>query len=177
MAVIAYIGLGSNLGDREENLRRALEMMDGLPGTRVLRVSSLYRTEPVGVTDQPEFLNLAVELETELEPKALLISLQKIEDDLGRVRQVRWGSRTIDLDIIYYGDRIVEEPKLEVPHPRANQRAFVLEPLAEIAPDLVDPVTGRSVKEMLEELDRKGQRVEKAGSIVRSTIIGEQSLP
>lgn len=177
MAAIAYIGLGSNLGDREENLRRALEMMDGLPGTRVLRVSSLYRTEPVGVTDQPEFLNLAVELETELEPKALLISLQKIEDDLGRVRQVRWGSRTIDLDIIYYGDRIVEEPKLEVPHPRANQRAFVLEPLAEIAPDLVDPVTGRSVKEMLEELDRKGQRVEKAGSIVRSTIIGEQSLP
>lgn len=163
MAILAYIGLGSNLGDREANLRRALKVMAGLPGIRVLRFSSVYRTEPVGKRGQPEFLNMVAEVETGLEPRDLLRLLLDIEKQLGRVRQGRWGPRTIDLDILYYGDRILTEPDLEIPHPRAHQRVFVLVPLAELAPGLADPVTGRTVGGMLEGLDRTGQSVEKLG--------------
>ncbi len=167
MPSAAYIGLGSNLGDREANLSRALNLMAGLPETKVLRVSSVYRTQPLGKADQPEFLNMAAEVGTGLEPGQLLKSLQEIESRLGRRREELWGPRTIDLDILYYGDRTVKEPGLVIPHPRAHQRAFVLEPLSELEPDLADPVTGMTVKEMLGRLDRGGQGVEKAGVLPR----------
>lgn len=166
MPSAAYIGLGSNLGDRVANLRRALERMDGLPKTRVLRTSSVYRTEPVGKPDQPEFLNMAAEVETGLEPRELLKALFGIEKELGRARGERWGPRTMDLDILHFGGRMLKEPDLEIPHPRAHQRAFVLAPLAELAPDLADPATGVTVKEMLEKLDQQGQGVEKAGNLL-----------
>lgn len=168
---MAYIGLGSNLGDREGNLRRALGLMAEIPETNVLRASSIYRTQPQGKADQPEFLNMAAEVETGLEPRELLRSLLKIERELRRVRGERWGPRTIDLDILYYGDRILKEPDLEIPHPRARQRAFVLEPLAELAPDLADPVARMTVREMLEGLDRTGQRVEKAGVLASGRTV------
>lgn len=165
MPSAAYIGLGSNLGDREANLRRALELTASLPGTKVLRVSSIYRTQPLGKADQPEFLNMAAEVETGLEPRELMVSLHDIEKELGRMRGERWGPRTIDLDILFYGDRVLRGSDLEIPHPRAHQRAFVLVPLAELAPDLADPVSGMTVREMQEGLERKGQRVEKAGNL------------
>lgn len=165
MAALAFIGIGSNQGDRGENLRRAMERLGGLEDTKVLRASSIYRTEPVGRTDQPEFLNMAAELETSLAPGELMKTLLEIEKGLGRTREERWGPRTVDLDILYYGNQVVKGPDLEIPHPRAHQRAFVLEPLSELAPELVDPISGKTVREMLAGLDRRGQGVEKAGSI------------
>jgi 2-amino-4-hydroxy-6-hydroxymethyldihydropteridine diphosphokinase len=176
MAETVYIGLGSNQGDQQGNLRRAVEAVARLPDTRVVEVSSIYKTEPVGKTGQPEFLNLAAELETGLEPGRLLESLLKIEETLGRRRGERWGPRTIDLDILYFGQRIVGQPDLIIPHPRAHQRAFVLEPLAELAPELVDPVTGKTIAEMLAGMDRRGQGVEKAAGLPSPLLRGEQGL-
>jgi 2-amino-4-hydroxy-6-hydroxymethyldihydropteridine diphosphokinase len=143
----AYIGLGSNLGDRRENLRRAIAELGEL-GT--LRVSSIRETDPVGVTDQPRFLNAAVELETDLPPRELLDRLLAIERRVGRDRlhEERWGPRIIDLDLLLYADEVVEEPGLTVPHPRLHERRFVLEPLDELAPDLVLP-HGRAIKDLL----------------------------
>jgi 2-amino-4-hydroxy-6-hydroxymethyldihydropteridine diphosphokinase len=175
MAVIAYIGLGSNLGDREAALRRAVEMLAGMPGTKVLRVSSIYRTQPVGKTDQPEFLNMAAEVGTGLEPRELMAFLRGIEKKLGRMRGERWGPRTIDLDILFYEDRVLREPDLEIPHPRINQRAFVLEPLSELVPDLVDPITGKTVSQILAGLDRRGQRVEKTAELPRPLPRGDKA--
>ena len=164
MSTVVYIGLGSNQGDRLANLRLAVEALKGIPGTQVARTSGIYATEPVGKANQPEFLNLAAEIETGLEPGELLAALQNVEKELGRERGERWGPRIIDLDILYFGQRIVGQPDLIIPHPRAQQRAFVLEPLAELAPELVDPVTGKTVREMLAGLDRRGQRVREGGN-------------
>jgi 2-amino-4-hydroxy-6-hydroxymethyldihydropteridine diphosphokinase len=134
----AYIGLGSNLGDREGNLRAALGRLAELGE---VRVSSFRETDPVGVTDQPRFLNAAAELSTELLPRDLLDALLAIERDLGRdrSREQRWGPRTLDLDLLLYGEEVIDEPGLAVPHPRLVERRFVLEPLYELAPDLVLP--------------------------------------
>ena len=143
----AYVGVGANLGDREGAIRSALA---SLPG--VVRVSVLRETEPVGVVDQPLFLNGAVALETELAPRELLDVLLAIERDLGRERRERWGPRTIDLDLLLYGDETIDEPGLTVPHPRLHERRFALEPLLDLDPELAVPGRGR-VKDVLAELD------------------------
>jgi len=140
--VRAYVGLGANLGDREATIRRAVALVDGLAGVAVVGVSSLRETEPWGPVEQPPFLNGAAALETSLEPRALLGVLLDVERRLGRVRDERWGPRTIDLDLLLYGDAVVDEPGLTVPHPRLCERAFALEPLLELDPDLVVPGQG-----------------------------------
>lgn len=135
-AVRAYVGLGSNLGDRESVIADAVSALGSHPEIEVLRVSTLRETEPWGPIDQPRFLNGAVAVDTTLAPRALLGVLLDVERGLGRVRHERWGPRTIDLDLLLYGDTVVDEPGLTVPHPRLRERAFVLEPLLEIAPHL-----------------------------------------
>ena len=136
MNALALIGLGSNLGDRRATLLRAIEELNATPGVSVVKVSSFHETEPVGgPPGQGPYLNAAACIETTLEPPALLHRLQEIEARNGRVRTVRWGERTLDLDLLLYDDRIVETPELTIPHPRMADRRFVLEPLAEIAPE------------------------------------------
>lgn len=135
----AFIGLGANQGDPVENLKAALKLMDNNPGITVIHVSSVYLTEPVGYEDQPWFHNLVAEVETELEPFELLAVLQGIENELGRVRTIRWGPRTVDLDILLYDGVQLNEEKLTIPHPRMKDRAFVMVPLAEIAPGALFP--------------------------------------
>ena len=149
----AYVGLGSNLGDREATLRRAVARLDAAPGVAVAAVSSFRETEPVGVEDQPMFLNAAAALETELEPRPLLQLLLATERDLGRTRTgPRLGPRIVDLDLLLYGGRRIAEPGLAVPHPRLHERAFVLEPLAELDERLVVPGRG-TVAALLAALD------------------------
>ena len=139
----AYVGLGANLGDREATLRRAVELLAEEPGIEVVSRSELRETDPVGVVDQPPFLNGAVAVETALSPRELLGSLLRVERTLGRVRDgARWGPRTVDLDLLLYGDEVVDEPGLHVPHPRLHERRFALEPLAELDPALVVPGRG-----------------------------------
>jgi len=144
---VAYIGLGSNLGDREQTIRSAIAAVQG-----VVAVSELRETDPVGVTEQPAFLNGAIAVETELSPRELLQSLLAVERELGRERGERWGPRTIDLDLLLYGTETVDEPGLTVPHPHLHERRFALEPLAELDPELVVPGRGR-VDELLAKLD------------------------
>lgn len=145
--MLAYIGLGTNLGDRELNLRRALERLKELGP---VRASSFRETDPVGVTDQPKFLNAAAELATELSPRALLERLLEIERELGRDRATerRWGPRVIDLDLLLFGEEAIDEPGLKVPHPRLADRRFVLEPLCELNEDLTLP-DGTRVRDLL----------------------------
>jgi 2-amino-4-hydroxy-6-hydroxymethyldihydropteridine diphosphokinase len=139
---LVYVGLGSNLGDREAFIRRALELLEG-PEIAVERVSSLRETDPVGYEDQPRFLNGAAALRTELSPRGLLEQLQAVERELGRDRSgPRFGPRTIDLDLLLYGDRVVREDGLEIPHPRLAERRFVLEPLSELDSGLQVPGLG-----------------------------------
>ena len=139
----AYVGLGANLGPREQTVRRAVELLAGGGGVDVLAVSELRETEPVGVTDQPPFLNGAVAVETTLSPRALLDLLLEIERSLGRVRGERWGPRVVDLDLLSFGDEVIDEPGLRVPHPRLHERRFALEPLADLDPELVIPGLGK----------------------------------
>jgi len=148
MKVTAYIALGSNLGDREAVLNRAAELLGKTEGIEVTAISSYYNTAPVGYTEQPDFLNAAAEIKTVLTPKELLQICMGIEKELKRERIIRWGPRTIDLDILLYGDRIINEENLIVPHPRMHERSFVLEPLKEIAPYAMHPVNGQTVSEM-----------------------------
>ena len=139
----AYVGLGANLGDREATIQRALDLLDADPDIEVAAVSTLRETDPVGYLDQPRFLNGAAALETSLAPRELLDRLLAVERTLGRVRERRYGPRTIDLDLLLYGDATLEEPGLVVPHPALHERAFVLEPLAELDPGLAVPGRGQ----------------------------------
>jgi len=154
--VRAYVGLGSNLGDREASIRRAAEMLGRRDGILVMQVSSFMETDPVGgPPGQGKFLNAAAALDTTLSPQQLLVACMKVERELGRARgpdEPRWGARPIDIDILLYGDEIVRERDLEIPHPRMHKREFVLRPLAEIAPDARHPVMNVSVAELLGEV-------------------------
>ena len=148
----AFIGLGANLGHREATIARAVELVSQAEGVDIVAVSSLCETEPWGPVEQPPYLNGAVEVETELRPRALLEVLLGVEHALGRDRSgERWGPRTIDLDLLLYEDVDVDEPGLTVPHPRLHERLFALEPLAELAPDAVVPGLG-TVAELLAAL-------------------------
>lgn len=151
METEAYIALGSNLGDRELNLLRAVSELGRLPGCRVTALSRFYETSPVGMPDNsPGFVNGALRLSTTLEPQALLAELLRIEQQVfGRSTSATPVSRRMDLDLLLYGARILNEPGLTVPHPRLAQRRFVLQPLADIAPDLVEPVSGQTIGSLL----------------------------
>ena len=155
---LAYPGLGSNLGDREEALREALRKL-GAPDLRLITVSSLYETEPVGYARQGWFLNLCAEVETTLFPKQLLQRTQRVEREMGRRRTITNGPRVIDVDILLYGNAIIETKELQVPHPRYRERRCVLAPLAELKPSLRDPETGRSMTEMLANLQDQTVRI------------------
>ena len=149
----AYVGLGANLGPKEVTILRAVDLLGATEGIEVLGLSRLRETDPVGVTDQPMFLNGAAALETALSPRELLDVLLRIEQELGRVRDdQRWGPRTIDLDLLVYGDEIVDEPGLRVPHPRLHERRFALEPLADLEPTLEIPGHGK-ISDALSKLD------------------------
>ena len=156
-----FLGLGSNQGDSQALLRSALHRIAGFPGTRVVAVSSLYLTEPVGPIGQPWFYNLVAEVLTELPPSELLRLALATERELGRERGERYGPRTIDIDLLWYDGPGIETPALKVPHPRLEERRFVLEPLAELAADLCVQ-SGRTVREALARV--AGQRVKKLGT-------------
>jgi 2-amino-4-hydroxy-6-hydroxymethyldihydropteridine diphosphokinase len=149
-AVTAYLGLGANVGDRLANLEWALELLNATGGITVVKCSSIYETEPWGVKEQPRFLNAVVEVQTTLEPGALLSAGKEIEGRVGRVATVRYGPRTIDVDILLYGCLVVDwqTPDLQIPHPRMAERAFVLVPLAEIGGEIIHPLTKESIGKM-----------------------------
>ena len=157
-AVRAYVGLGSNLGDREGLIADAISALGSQPAIEVIQVSSLRETEPWGPVEQPRFLNGAVAVETDLPPRELLEALLDVERRLGRARddEERWGPRTIDLDLLLYGNLVLDEPGLDVPHPRLHERRFALEPLAELAPDALVPGRGTAA-ELLRALDTPPQ--------------------
>jgi 2-amino-4-hydroxy-6-hydroxymethyldihydropteridine diphosphokinase len=151
----ACIGLGSNLDDPGQQLCQAIASLRNSAGIQVIALSSLYLSAPMGPKDQPDYVNAVAELETELEPLALLDALQAIENAQGRVRDVRWGPRTLDLDILLYDDLCLDDERLSIPHPGLLQRNFVLYPLAEIAPDRVLP-DGRRCREVAEQQSKQG---------------------
>ncbi|MEW6182815.1 MAG: 2-amino-4-hydroxy-6-hydroxymethyldihydropteridine diphosphokinase [Bacillota bacterium] len=155
--ITAYIGVGCNLGDCTKNLRDAMRVLGRTEGIKVRRVAPLYRTAPVGMSNQPEFLNTVAEVTTTFAPRDLLNSLLQVEKELGRVRKERWGPRVIDLDLLLYGDAHIVEPGLEVPHPRLGDRAFVVVPLAALAPELI--LSGGVTAAALAEELRKAQKV------------------
>lgn len=153
---LAYIAVGSNLGDKEAYIRQGIETLNGKEDCVVERVSELIVTKPYGVEEQPDFLNGMIELRTLLFPQELLDVLHQVEQEANRERNIRWGPRTLDLDIIFYDDCVVDEERLQIPHLDMENREFVLKPLAELAPYLRHPLNGKTVRRMLEELSVRG---------------------
>ena len=147
--VQAYLGLGSNIGDRKQQLLKAIDLIGNIKGIKVTEQSSIYETAPIGYTDQPNFLNLCLEIETELSPQQLLKHCLDIEQQLHRVREIRWGPRTLDIDILLYSDNIIETDNLSIPHPRMQERAFVLIPLNDIASDKKDPRLNQKIHDLV----------------------------
>lgn len=164
--IISYLGVGSNLGDPAPKCVEAIGRLSRSEGIKVLRRSSLYKTEPVGLEDQPWYVNCAVEIRTGLRPRPLLDILKKIEREMGRTESVKWGPRVIDLDILLYGQEIVAEEGLKIPHPEMHKRRFVLQPLFEIAPYEIHPVYGISIKGLLDRLE-DDKSVIKLGPVTR----------
>ncbi|MBN2561501.1 MAG: 2-amino-4-hydroxy-6-hydroxymethyldihydropteridine diphosphokinase [Phycisphaerae bacterium] len=153
----AYIGLGSNMGRRKKNVAAALNALETTREIEVIQVSGLYETDPVGgPEDQPSFINAVAHLKTTLSPERLLAVCINIEESLGRKREIRWGPRTIDLDLLIYDEEIRATPELILPHPLMHERRFVMEPLVEISPNLVHPMLGQTAAEILEALPRDG---------------------
>lgn len=152
-----YLGLGSNLGDREAMLRAAIAGIDALPGTKLIQASQIYETSPMGPQDQGAYLNMAAHFQSSLSPTELVGHLQQIERDLGRAGEKdrrRWGPREIDLDVLLIGEAVINEPGLTVPHPGMHERWFVLKPLADIAPKVMHPVHDQTVESMLSQVDQ-----------------------
>jgi len=149
-----FIALGSNVGDREVNIKTAIEKIRQR-GIKVVKISDIIETEPYGYVDQPKFLNAVLQAETLLSPRELLNTLQEIEKEMGRERKIKWGPRNIDLDIIFYNGLIFNDEDLKIPHPDAHNRIFVIKPLAQIAEDFIHPVLKITVKEILKSLDSK----------------------
>ena len=157
----AFIGAGANLGEPVRQIQRALDELQKSPGVKLGAVSSLYRTQPVGPIAQPPFVNAVFSLECGMSPQELLALLLSVEEKMGRIRRERWGPRVIDLDLLFYGDMVINGQGLEVPHPRLHERRFVLAPLVEIAPDVVHPVLKKSAFDLLAGLPAEGPWVEK----------------
>ena len=153
-STIAYIGIGSNLGDKFFNCRYSIDKINQLPGCHVSAVSAIFKTEPVGVTGQPWYANCVVELSTTQGPTQLLKGLLSIESDMGRIRKKRWEARIIDLDILLFGQEIIESNNLMIPHPLLHKRQFVLEPLDQLAPDLMHPVLKSTINQLLNKLPK-----------------------
>ena len=156
----AYIGFGSNLGDRLNNCRNAIEALGALPSCSLLKTSSFYETSPVGLVEQPAFINGVVLLETAEDAHWLLGQMLKIEKSFGRIRTLKGGPRSIDLDLLFFDDQIINTPELSVPHPLLHERRFVLEPLNEVAPNFRHPCLGKSVADLRHDLKDGNQRVE-----------------
>ena len=161
-ATKAYLGLGSNMGDREASLNAAVTRLAGDPSTTILKSSSIYETAPWGFTDQPDFLNCVLEIETRLSPQALLVQAKEVEQEIGRQPSRQYGPRLIDVDILLYGSETLHlaDPDLQIPHPRMEQRAFVLIPLAELAGELTHPTLYRTISEIAGKIEgREGVRL------------------
>ncbi|EKF8620394.1 2-amino-4-hydroxy-6-hydroxymethyldihydropteridine diphosphokinase [Staphylococcus pseudintermedius] len=144
-----YLGLGSNMGDREAQLKAAIDLLDAHDKINVVAISPIYETKPVGYTEQPDFLNLCLHIQTQLPAQDLLKVALETEAELHRVRKVRWGPRTMDIDILLYGDEIIEEDDLTVPHPRMTERAFVMVPLNDIAANVTEPHSGQKIQQIV----------------------------
>jgi 2-amino-4-hydroxy-6-hydroxymethyldihydropteridine diphosphokinase len=156
----AYISVGSNLGDKTANCRHGIDAVDRLEGCRVTGISRFYRTAPVDFTDQDWFVNAAIRMSTRLSPQTLLERLQAIQTDAGRPREgMRFGPRVLDLDILFFDNRVVDSPALTIPHPRLHKRRFVLEPLCDINPDIVHPVLNVSIQTLLSRIDDPEQEI------------------
>ncbi|WP_251520992.1 MULTISPECIES: 2-amino-4-hydroxy-6-hydroxymethyldihydropteridine diphosphokinase [Staphylococcus] len=151
--VNAYLGLGSNIGDRETQLEEAIRILDNKEGIQVAQTSPIYETDPVGYTDQPQFLNQCIEVQTVLPPSDLLKACLDTEQQLHRVRDIRWGPRTLDVDILIYGNLTVEQDDLIIPHPRMLERAFVLIPLNDIASDVIEPQSHKKISQLVKTDD------------------------
>lgn len=153
-----FLGVGSNIEPREENISKAISLLKE-KGFKIVKSSPIYQTQPVGYESQPKFLNLVLHIEEKTSPKSCLYTLKEIEREMGRTPTFPNGPRVIDLDILFYDSLIVDTPELKIPHPRLHKRAFVLIPLSQIAPDFLHPVFKKSVKELLKEVDTKGVEI------------------
>lgn len=171
----AFLGLGSNMGEREKLLVQAVNLINQTPGIRVLQSSFIYETDPVGYTEQDAFLNIVIKIETSLCAAELLSRTQEVEAELGRVRTIRWGPRTLDIDILLYGNEWLNDGDLQIPHPRMTERAFVLVPLAEIAPEVQIPYKAGGEVEFLHISDALAKVDGKEGVRKWNTLDWEQS--
>lgn len=164
-----YIGIGANLGDREKTLQDATGILNEKPEIAIIAASAVYETAPIGVVDQPYFLNAVLQVHTSLSARSLLNCLLAIERKFGRQRETRWGPRTLDLDILLYGDAIINQPGLQVPHPHLHERAFVLVPLCDLKPDLKHPVLGHSIQFLTDALglDLSVRKIEGLNLIIK----------
>ncbi len=154
-----FIGIGSNMGNRKDNCNQGINALKKIKEINIIQCSSFYKTEPVGGPKQNWFINCVVKAETSLLPEKLLSCLKKLEVKMGRVQSVKWGARIIDFDILFFGDKIVETPSLKIPHPLNHKRRFVLEPMGEIAPDVVHPVFKKSINELKMNPECMNQKV------------------